>query len=124
VSQRLLHGALTEPVIAPALEDELLARGHRVTREVRVGVWYEGREIGTQRLDMIVDDVLIIEVKAMAEIHPAAFRQVHSYLRATRLELGLIVHFGPTPTVQRVIFTNDHTPPRGQRVRSDRCAQD
>lgn len=123
----LLHGALTKSVIesfyesydhlgygflehlcARALDDELRARGHRVAREVSVPVHYKGREIGTQRIDMIVDDVLVVEVKAIEALTPASFRQVHNYLRATRLELGLILNFGPRPSFQRVIYTNDH----------------
>ena len=57
---------------------------------------------------MIVDEVLVVEVKAMESLAPSAFRQVHNYLRATRLELGLLVNFGPRPSFQRVIYTNDH----------------
>ena len=97
-----------EPLCAAALERELLGRGHRVGREVNVTVHYKGVEIGVQRLDMLVDDVLVVEIECQDKLHPSGFRQLHNHLRATNLELGLLVNFGPKPQFQRVIFTNDH----------------
>jgi len=90
-----------EHVYAAALEVELGGRGHRVGREVSVGIAYKGREIARQRLDMIVDDTLIVELKAGVELPPASLRQVFSYLRATQLQVGLLFHFGPKPAVKR-----------------------
>lgn len=90
-----------EHVYAAALERELIGRGHRVGREVSVSISYKGQEIARQRLDMIVDNVLVVELKAGAELPPASLRQVFSYLRATNLQIGLLLHFGPRPAVKR-----------------------
>lgn len=90
-----------EHVYAAALERELVGRGHRVGREVSVAISYKGREIARQRLDMIVDNVLVVELKAGAELPPASLRQVFSYLRATNLQIGLLFHFGPRRAVKR-----------------------
>ncbi|HKT10052.1 MAG TPA: GxxExxY protein [Gemmatimonadaceae bacterium] len=90
-----------EHVYAAALEIELAARGHRVGREVSVAISYKGREIARQRLDMIVDDILVVELKAGAELPPASLRQVFSYLRATHLQIGLLLHFGPRAAIKR-----------------------
>jgi GxxExxY protein len=95
-----------------ALERELLARGHRVAREVNIPVFYKGEDLGYQRLDMIVDEKLVVEAKAAYELHRAASRQVHSYLRATKLEVGLLLHFGPEPQFFRLICPNDAPPTR------------
>ena len=76
VSNTLGLGFL-EYLYVMALERELLARGHRVAREVSV------QELGTQRLDMIVDERLIVETKSTYELRKAALRQVYNYLRAT-----------------------------------------
>ena len=84
---------------------ELRARGHRVSREVSVDVFYKGARIASQRLDMVVDDVLVIENKATELLPPNARRQLVSYLRATRLDVGLVLHFGPTPSVYRAVCT-------------------
>lgn len=86
-----------------ALERELVARGHRVAREVVVRVSYKGEELGIQRLDMIVDERLVIETKATLELHKVAVRQVYNYLRATNLDVGLLLHFGPEPKFYRVV---------------------
>ena len=91
-----------EHVYVLALEHELVARGHQIGREVRVPVWYKGVRLATQRLDMIVDDRLVVETKAAYELHPAASRQLFNYLRATRLEVGLLLHFGPEPKFYRI----------------------
>ncbi len=89
-----------------ALERELRARGHRVAREVCVRVYYKGEELGEQRLDMIVDEVLIVENKSTYKLHKSAPRQVLNYLKATRLEVGLLLHFGPDPSFYRLISPN------------------
>jgi GxxExxY protein len=84
-----------EHLYVMALERELLARGHRLGREVAVRVMYKGEELGIQRLDMIVDERLVVEVKSTRALAPYALRQTYNYLRATRLSTGLVLHFGP-----------------------------
>ena len=84
-----------EHLYVRALERELMARGHGVTREVAVPVCYKGAHLGYQRVDMIVDDKVVVETKATEALHKSSFRQLHSYLRATSLEVGLLLHFAP-----------------------------
>jgi GxxExxY protein len=69
-------------------------------------VTYKGEELANQRLDMIFDNKVIVEVKSTYEIHKAAQRQVYNYLRATSLEVGLLFHFGPEPKLYRSIHRN------------------
>jgi GxxExxY protein len=88
------------------LEIELRERGHRVGREVGVPVLYKGRELGYQRLDMIVDERLVVETKSTYELPKAAHRQLRSYLQATKLEVGLLLHFGPEANFYRVVSSN------------------
>jgi GxxExxY protein len=96
-----------EHVYSLALERELIARGHKVGREVGVIVYYKGGELTYQRIDMLVDDVLVVENKSTQEIPKANLRQLQNYLRATSLEVGLLLHFGTRPKFYRVIATND-----------------
>lgn len=95
-----------EHVYVMALERELLMRDHRVAREVSVHVTYKGHILAVQRIDMIVDDRLIVETKATLEAPKAAHRQLLNYLRATNLEVGLLLHFGLEAQFHRVISTN------------------
>jgi GxxExxY protein len=99
-----------EQLYVMALERELVARGHRVGREVSVPVYFKGEELGRQRLDMIVDEILVVEVKSTEQLHKASTRQVYNYLRATSLELGLLLHFGPRANFYRVICRNSRKP--------------
>lgn len=100
------HGLL-ESIYLAAMERELRARGHRVARELSVRVIYKGEEIGMQRLDMVVDDVLIVEAKSTRVLHESAARQLYTYLRATNLEVGLLLHFGPRARFFRLVYEND-----------------
>jgi GxxExxY protein len=103
---RELGFGFREYLYALALERELVAKGHRVDREVGVIVYYRGEPLAWQTLDMIVDEKLVLEVKAAERLHPNARRQLFSYLCATRLEIGLLLHFGREPKFQRVICEN------------------
>jgi GxxExxY protein len=110
-----------ERLYVMALERELLQRGHRVAREVSVNVFYKGQELGSQRLDLIVNERLVIETKAASELHKSATRQLYNYLKATNLELGLLLHFGPEARFYRVICRNErkgpeHPAPSGASV--------
>ena len=95
-----------EQVYVLALQDELQARGHLVARQVGVSVAYKNRVIAVQRLDMVVDDCVIVEVKSSRTLPEMAARQVQNYLRASRLELGLLLHFGPRASFFRLISSN------------------
>ena len=94
-----------EQVYMMALERELRARDHVVGREVWVPVYYKGDEIARQRIDMIVDERLVVEAKSTHDLHKSAPRQVYNYLRATRLQVGLLLHFGPEPAFYRLVHT-------------------
>ena len=85
-----------------ALERELRWRGHRVAREVWVTVMYKGEELGKQRLDTVVDDVLLVETKATYELRKDDTRQLYSYLCAMKLDVALLLHFGPEPQFFRI----------------------
>jgi len=94
-----------EHVYAMALERELRARGHVVGCELYVPVFYRGEELAKQRIDMLVDETLVVESKATVTLHKSASRQVYNYLCATRLQVGLLLHFGPEPAFYRLVRT-------------------
>ena len=103
---RVLGFGFREHFYANALERELLAIGHQVGREVYVPIFYKGEMLGRQRLDMIVDETLIVETKATFELHESSKPQIFNHLRASRLEIGLLLHFGPTARAYRVECRN------------------
>ena len=95
-----------EFVYSLAMEQELLARGHTVEREVGVPVIYKAKLLTTQRVDMIVDGKVVVENKAGPLLPPTARLQALSYVRSTHLEVGLVLHFGPEAKFYRVVHTN------------------
>ena len=95
-----------EGVYAAALELELRNRGRRVVRELSATVHYLGFAIAHQRLDLVVDDKLVVEIKATEKLHADAGRQLYNYLRATNLEVGLLLHFGREAKFYRLLCEN------------------
>jgi GxxExxY protein len=108
----ILGFGLLEHLYVMALERELLARGHHVAREVWARVSYKGEELGIQRIDMIVDEKVVIETKASTKLPEYAARQLFNYLRATNLEVGILLHFGPKASFHREICRNRRMNPR------------
>lgn len=101
-----------EQIHVSALTVELRRRRHLVELDVRSCVTYKGVEIGWQRLDMVVDRSLVIEVKSTTDLHSSARRQLLNYLCATQLELGLLLHFGPKARFYRLISQQKEVHPR------------
>lgn len=105
-----------EHVYVSSLTRELRRRGHEIGREVSVPIFYKDEEVARQRLDMIVDGKLVVGTKSGERLHNEAIRQLSGYLRATNLEVGLLLHFGPRPQFFRVVCTNPDL--RGQKIPS------
>lgn len=82
-----------EAVYERALCEELGMRGIAFDRQVPVQAMYKGRLVGAYYADVIVENQVVIELKVVAKILPAHRQQVLTYLRATRLRLGLIMNF-------------------------------
>ena len=95
-----------EHICVNTLEKELLRRGHVVARELGVPVWVKNEIVGTQRLDVVVDDKIVVEVKSSWALPPSALRQLTSYLRGTNLKVGLLLHFGEEPKFYRCVLSN------------------
>ena len=92
-----------EQVYTGAMCVELRHRRIPFERERPIDVRYRGEIVGQYRADIIVEDVLIVEVKAGCSLHESARWQTLNYLRATGMTIGLILHFGAKPSFQRVV---------------------
>jgi GxxExxY protein len=96
-----------ENVYCGALGVELRRRGHRVSRELLTPIFYEGVQIARYRMDFVVDDVVVLEVKSTELLNPNDKRQLLNYLRATRFNVGLLLHFGPKPKFCRLVSSEE-----------------
>ena len=100
-----------ERVYARAMEAALRSSGLRVGREVRLPVRFRGGAVADFKADLLVfDGPILVEIKVSDDIEPCHGAQVLSYLRATDIEVGLLLNFGPRPRFKRFIFTNDRKP--------------
>ncbi len=91
---RALGPGLLESAYRDCLEIELAARGRRVAREQAMPITYRGHTVPRAfRADLIVDESLLLELKAVESIQPVHRVQVATYLRFLRLPLGLLINF-------------------------------
>lgn len=95
VHRELGGPGLLEDVYEEALEEELRLRGTRVERQLPVRIVYKGRTLRKPlRLDMKVEELVLVDNKAVTEWNPIFEAQMLTYLRLTGLRLGLVINFG------------------------------
>ena len=103
VHKKLGPGFL-ESIYENALIIELQQKNLKVEQQREVLIKYDGMEVGRHRLDLIVDDTVVVELKAVKNIEDIHFAIVKSYLKATGKEHGLLINFSkPVLEVKRVI---------------------
>ena len=90
---RLIGPGFTEAVYEEALCHELMLRSIPFSRQHAINLTYKGHPIGQGRLDILVDGQLILELKAVEMVLAIHKAQLHSYLKATNLKLGLLINF-------------------------------
>ena len=110
VYNELGYGFL-ENVYSAALSVAFDRAGLRVEREKSVPVVYRGVEVGYYRIDMLVEQSIIVELKSIERLTDIPKRQIRNYLSAAGLELGLLLHFGPTAQFYRIL-----RPPEGRII--------
>jgi GxxExxY protein len=100
---KALGPGFLESIYENALSIELESQNLKFERQKLIPIFYGGRKIGEHRLDLLVEESVIVELKAAAGLEPIFFATVRSYLEALGLETGLIFNFAATPlTVKRV----------------------
>lgn len=108
---RALGAGFLEQVYENALVIELQEAGLEVVAQAPIEVRYRDRVVGVYRADLLVNGLVIVEIKAVEHVLEVHEVQLVNYLRATPIEVGLLVNFGTKLEVKRRIFTNDRKPP-------------
>jgi GxxExxY protein len=106
VYNELGHGFL-ESTYAEALAMVLEESGVTAAREVPLPVWFRGRKIGQYHADVIVEGLVLLELKASRTLEPAHEAQLLHYLRATEVEVGLLLNFAIQPQFRPLLFDNE-----------------
>jgi len=95
-----------ESVYEKSLALKLKQEGFLVKRQEPIKVYFEEELVGDFRADLVVDEKVIVELKAVEELHPIHEVQLVNYLKATEIELGLLINFGNKITIKRRVFSN------------------
>ena len=99
-----------EAIYEHAMILSLETRGLSVERQMPISVRYRGKVLGDFVADLVVERFVLVELKVARVVEPVHMPQVINYLRATRIEVGLLLNFGPKPLFRRLIMTNDRKP--------------
>lgn len=111
---RQLGPGFLESVYEQALRVEFIERGIPFTQQQTFAVDYKGNNVGEGRLDFLVANEVIVELKAVEALAPIHTAQVISYLKSLKKELGLLINFNVPilkEGLRRIILTKDHQPP-------------
>lgn len=107
VYNKLGYGFL-EKIYERAMIIELSKFGLNCQSQFPIKVYYESKEVGEYYADIIVNNLIIIELKAAETLMQEHECQLVNYLKATNIEVGLLLNFGKEPQIKRKVFTNDH----------------
>lgn len=109
VYNKLGYGFL-EKVYENSLAHELRKRGYKVDQQRPIKVLYDGVVVGNYFADLLVNECVILEIKSAETIADEHKSQLINYLKATSIEVGLILNFGPKPQISRKIFETARQP--------------
>lgn len=102
---RELGPGFLESVYDAAMRVSLSHRRVPFESQVPVDISFEGEFVGRARIDLIVGQHIVLELKAVEKLHDIHFAQIKSYLRATKLHVGLLLNFqSPTLTIKRILL--------------------
>ena len=101
-----LGSGFLESVYSHAMVIALGEAGLTTRREAELPVYFRGRRVGDFRADVVVEDRVIVEIKAGRSLDPAHDAQLDNYLRASGIEVGLLLHFGCQPKFRRRVCQN------------------
>jgi GxxExxY protein len=101
-----------ERVYENALLIELTSSGFQAVQQLPIQVFYEQQLVGEYFADILVNDLVILELKAAENIRDEHIAQLTNYLKATGKEVGLLLNFGVKPEFKRIVFSNSFKNPR------------
>ena len=95
-----------EKVYENAMKIELTNAGLSAVQQKNIKVYYQGKQIGEYFADLLVEDLVIVELKAAEALCKENEMQLINYLKATEIEVGLLLNFGKKPEIRRKMYSN------------------
>jgi GxxExxY protein len=105
-----------EVVYQRALAIELDDCGLQYIREQEMPLFYKDHHIGTRRVDFLVDEKVLVEIKAISKLEDVHFVQAINYLQAFKLEVGLLINFGSTSVEFKRVMKNEYQLKKGNQI--------
>lgn len=96
--------AFKESIIDKSLTKELRKRGLKVDDQKRINIFYQGEKVGVYVPDKIINDKIIIELKAKPFLHKQDIKQFWHYLKGTKYKLGFLINFGNKLEIKRIVY--------------------
>jgi GxxExxY protein len=106
VYNELGYGFL-EKVYQNAMYFELKAQGYKVEAQKQIKVYFRNQLVGEFYADLLIEDKIIVELKACEYLISSHIAQLINYLKSTQIEVGLLLNFGETPDFKRLVYTNN-----------------
>lgn len=103
-----LGNGFQEVIYQRALAIEMAKQGLSFQRELEMQIYYDGQEIGTRRVDFLVEDKVMVELKALTALEDVHLAQAINYLEAYKLEVGLLLNFGAKTLEYKRVVNSKH----------------
>lgn len=111
---KILGNGFQEVIYQRALEIEMTWQGLGFSREFEMPIFYKEEQIGTRRVDFLVEDVISTELKALTKLEDVHLAQAINYLEAYNLEVGLLINFGAKSLEFKRLINSKFNPQKSQ----------
>lgn len=111
---RALGNGFQEVIYQRALEIEMRLSGIAFSKEFEMPIFYREEQIGTRRVDFLVEGIVSVELKAITKLEDVHFAQAINYLEAYNLEIGLLINFGETSLNFKRLTNKKYKSPQSQ----------
>lgn len=104
---KLLGNGFQEKIYQKALAEEFTLKGLNFKSELTMPIYYKDKLLGSRRVDFLVEDVVLVELKALSALEDVHYNQILNYIVAYKLEVGLLINFGnKSLQYKRFVYTN------------------
>ncbi len=103
-----LGNGFQEVIYQRALAIEMTRQGVNYKREMEMSIYYEGKDIGTRRVDFFVEDQIMVELKALINLEEVHLAQAMNYCQAYNLPIGLLINFGSKSLQFKRVYNLNH----------------
>lgn len=104
---KILGNGFQEAIYQRALSIEMETQGISFSREHVMQIHYKGHDIGTRRVDFFVEDIIMVEIKAVIQLQDVHLAQAMNYVEAYGLEIGLLINFGSKSLQHNRVHNNN-----------------